>query len=173
MRNYELVCILDPQIGEAGFEGVIGRYENQLTDHGAEMGNIDRWGLRKLAYSSVSMKKRRQGYYVLYQFVGEPALLGELEERLKQDDDVLRYMVIAVEGEFMRVPQLTPDSEILRESRSRIQSPRPAPTRGAAEKPPGEETEDSAAKDKPAAEPDENAQSADQKASEEEAETVG
>ena len=31
MRNYELVLILDAQLGDNGFEGVITRYEEQLT----------------------------------------------------------------------------------------------------------------------------------------------
>jgi len=96
---------------------LIENYENHLKSNGAEVSHIDRWGMRKLAYSSVSLKRRRQGYYVLYQFAAEPALLPPLKQILKLDEGVLRHMVIAVEGEFLRVPQLAPESEILREAR--------------------------------------------------------
>ena len=134
MRNYELVLILDPQLGDSNFEGVITRYEEELTSTGGEVVNIDRWGLRKLAYTSISMKRRSQGYYVLYQFIGEPAQLGPLEERLKVEEDVLRHMVIAVPGEFLRIPQLAPEGEILGAARSARSSEggRPAPSRAAA-----------------------------------------
>ena len=128
MKNYELVCILDPQLGDTNFEELIEKYENHLKSNGAEVSHIDRWGLRKLAYSSVSLKRRRQGYYVLYQFVAEPALLTPLEQILKLDEGILRYLVTAVQGEFLRVPQLAPDSEILRTSRtpqSQGEAPRP------------------------------------------------
>ena len=132
MRNYELVLILDPQLGENSFEGVITRYEEQLTGSGGQMVNIDRWGLRKLAYTSIGLKRRSQGYFVLYQFTGEPAQLGPLEQRLKVDEDVLRHMVTAVAGEFMRVPQLAPEGEILGAPRSaRGDGGRPGPGRGA------------------------------------------
>ena len=117
MRNYELVLILDPQLGENSFEGVISRYEEQLTSTGGEIVNIDRWGLRKLAYTSLSLKRRSQGFYVLYQFAGEPVQLDPLEQRLKVDEDVLRHLVTSVPGEFMRVPQLAPEAEVLGEPR--------------------------------------------------------
>ena len=128
MKNYELVCILDPQLGDTDFEEVIEKYDNHLKSNGAEVSHIDRWGLRKLAYSSVSLKRRRQGYYVLYQFAAESALLPSLEQILKLDEGILRYLVTAVQGEFLRVPQLASDSEILRASRtpqSQGETPRP------------------------------------------------
>ena len=136
MKNYELVCILDPQLGDTNFEELIEKYENHLKSNGAEVSHIDRWGLRKLAYSSVSLKRRRQGYYVLYQFAVEPVLLPPLEQILKLDEGVLRYLVTAVQGEFLRVPQLAPDSEILRASRT------PQSSQGEAPRPPAEKQPD-------------------------------
>lgn len=119
-KNYELVCILDPQLGEKQFEEAIAKYEHLLKSNGAEVAHIDRWGLRKLAYTSVKMKKRQQGYYVLFQFTGEAGLLDLVQRDLKLDEGVLRYQVVAVKGDFLRVPQLA--AEVLlhaREDRSR------------------------------------------------------
>jgi len=132
MRNYELVLILDAQLGENSFEGVITRYEKQLTSTGGQMVNIDRWGLRKLAYP-ITKKRRNQGFYVLYQFIGEPAQLGPLEEVLKVDEDVMRHMVTAVPGECMRIPQLAPEGEILGATRRPPEAVRPAVPRSTEE----------------------------------------
>ncbi len=121
-KNYELVCILDPQLGEKQFDGAVAKYENLLKANGAEVAHIDRWGLRKLAYTSVKMKKRQQGYYVLFQFAGEPDLLGALHRDLKLDEGVLRYQIVAVKGEFLRVAQLPAD--VLLHAREERRGPR-------------------------------------------------
>ena len=115
MKNYELVCILDPQFGDRYFDETIERYENHLKSNGAEIANIDRWGLRKLAYTSISLKKRRQGYYVLFQFAAESELIIPLEQQLKLDEGVLRHLVVAINGDFMRVPQLLSEDAIMGE----------------------------------------------------------
>jgi len=110
MRKYELVCILDPQVGDGRFDEVIERYENYLKSNGAEIAHIDRWGMRKLAYASASLKKRSQGYYVLFQFEAEPGVLTPMESEMLIDEAVLRHLIVAIEGEFMRVPELAPES---------------------------------------------------------------
>jgi small subunit ribosomal protein S6 len=108
-KNYELVCILDPQLGEKQLEDEVTKYETFLKGKDAEVAHIDRWGMRKLAYSSVAMKRRQQGYYVLFQFTGEAGLLDALHRELKLDEGVLRYQIVAVKGAFLRVPQLPAD----------------------------------------------------------------
>ena len=110
MRNYELVCILDPQVGEGQYEQVVEKYEAHLEENGGQIARIDNWGLRRLAYTSASLKNRHQGYYVLYQFAAEPTAIEGIEQTLKLDEAVLRYLVTAVEGEFIHVPQLAADT---------------------------------------------------------------
>ena len=110
MRNYELVCILDPQVGEGQYEQVVEKYEAHLEENGGQVARIDNWGLRRLAYTSTSLKNRHQGYYVLYQFAAEPTAIEGIEQTLKLDEAVLRYLVTAVEGEFIHVPQLAADN---------------------------------------------------------------
>ncbi|MEW6750060.1 MAG: 30S ribosomal protein S6 [Candidatus Latescibacterota bacterium] len=110
MRKYELVCIFDPQVGENRFDEMVAKYEGLLKSGGAEVANIDRWGMRQLAYTSPSLRKRRQGYYVLYQFLGEPGVVDPLEDELRIDEAVLRHLVTSVEGDFLRVPELAPES---------------------------------------------------------------
>ena len=110
MRNYELVCILDPQAGEGQYEQLVEKYEALLEENGGQVVRIDNWGLRRLAYTSASLKNRHQGYYVLYQFSAEPTAIEGLEQTLKLDEAVLRYLVTAVDGEFIHVPQLAADN---------------------------------------------------------------
>ena len=110
-KKYELVCIFDPQLGDAAFEPLVEKYEAQLKAVGAEIVNIDRWGLRKMAYTSADLKQRQQGFYVLYQFTAESDSMGDgLLHELKMDEGVLRHLLVTVTGEFLRVPQLAPEN---------------------------------------------------------------
>jgi small subunit ribosomal protein S6 len=109
-KKYELVLILDPQIGDTQLETSVEKYKTQLESAGAEVVNVDTWGLRKLAYTSMALRQRKQAFYVMYQFEGAGDSLVTLEANLRLDEAVLRHLVIAVEGEFLRIPQLAPEN---------------------------------------------------------------
>ena len=94
------------------FREVVEKYEDYLKSNSAEIAHIDHWGMRVLAYTSSRLKERRQGYYVLFQFTAEPSLIPTLERELSLDEGVLRHLVVGVRGEFMRVPQLVPESAL-------------------------------------------------------------
>jgi len=109
-KKYELVCILDPQVGETQFDPLVEKYENLLKANGSEIVHIDRWGLRKMAFTSAGLKRRQQGYYVLFQLEAPSVeALAPVEHDLKMDESVLRHLVVAVTGEFLRVPTLAPE----------------------------------------------------------------
>lgn len=109
-KKYELVLILDPQVGDTQLEAAAEKYKAQLEAAGAEVVNVDKWGLRKLAYTSMALRQRQQAFYVLYQFEGPAEVLSPLEADLRLDEAVLRHLVILIEGEFLRVPQLAPEN---------------------------------------------------------------
>ena len=118
-KKYELVLILDPQVGDTQLETVVENYKKRLESVGAEVAEVVKWGLRKLAYTSIALRQRQQGFYVLYQFSAESERLGPVEEDLKLDESVLRHLVVAVPGEFLSVPQLAPENVYIYQSPDR------------------------------------------------------
>ena len=126
-KKYELVCIIDPQVGDGGFDPIIDKYRGQLEGQGGQMVNLDKWGMRKLAFTSVSMKRRQQGFYVCYQFTAPPGDFEAVQHELKLDEDILRYLLVAVPGEFTRVPVLAPDTVYVREREERFSRGRGGP----------------------------------------------
>jgi small subunit ribosomal protein S6 len=110
VKKYEMVILIDPQIGDSQVETTIQGYKQRLEEAGAEVLHVDQWGLRKLAYSSPALQGRQQAFYTLFQFSGDPALIQPLEAVMKLDESVLRYLFISVDGEFLRVPQLAPEN---------------------------------------------------------------
>ncbi len=94
-RDYELALIVDSQLPEGGVEETIKRYEDFLTGQDATVVNVDRWGMRKLAYE---IRKHQQAVYTFVQFQAEPGMLPELDRACKLDESVLRHMVVLVEA---------------------------------------------------------------------------
>ena len=118
-KKYELVLILDPQSGDTRLETAVDDYQKRLEAAGAEVAQVVKWGLRKMAYTSIALRQRQQGFYVLYQFTADSEQLGPVEEELKLDESVLRHLVVAVPGEFLNVPQLAPENVFIYQSPDR------------------------------------------------------
>ena len=90
MMNYEVLFVIDPALEEDKKEAAIERVKEVISSEG-EVGDVDVWGLRKLAYP---IQKKNEGYYVVIQFKAEPTLPAELDRRLKISDDYMRHMIV-------------------------------------------------------------------------------
>ena len=96
MRLYEVVYIIDAVLDETGINEKLERYHELVTGQDGEVTAVDHWGTRQLAYP---IEKKKTGYYVVAQFMGDPLALPEFERALKLDEDILRYLVVLNEGE--------------------------------------------------------------------------
>ena len=96
-RRYETVYIFDSALEEAAINEKLQRFHALLTgDAKGSIGNVNHWGKRTLASP---IKKKETGYYVVAQFEAASELLPEYERLVKLDEGVLRFLVVAAEGE--------------------------------------------------------------------------
>lgn len=93
MRNYELVCIIQPDLDETAFNGLVDRVKGWITEAGGNVGKVDVWGRRRLAYT---IHKQREGQYVLLNISLEPAATPELERNIRFQEAVIRHMLTLV-----------------------------------------------------------------------------
>ena len=93
MRNYELVCIVQPELDETAFKGVIERVSTWVTEAGGSVDKVDVWGRRRLAYQ---IRKQREGQYVLLNVSMDPKSTSGLERNIRYLETVLRHMLSAV-----------------------------------------------------------------------------
>ena len=91
MRHYEITCILRPSLGETLFTEVIERTCAIVTAEGGSIIDLDRWGIKKLAYL---IKKESQGYYFCLNCAATQSAVFEMERIFRIDDRVLRYLTI-------------------------------------------------------------------------------
>lgn len=102
MRDYEVVYIFKPDLLADEVSSRLERYHQLLTgDDGSEITAVEHWGKRQLAYP---IQNELNGYYVVAQFLCDPARLPEYERLLKLEEQLLRYLVVLSEGELPTPP---------------------------------------------------------------------
>ena len=93
MRKYELVCLIQPDLDEAAFNGVLDRVKGWVAESGGSVDKVDIWGKRKLAYT---IRKHRESNYVLFNLSLETTATAGLEQNLRYTETVLRHMLTLV-----------------------------------------------------------------------------
>ena len=91
MRPYETMVVFDSTIDAQTIQVALDRALDTIRNNGGTPGSIDRWGKRPLAYE---INKRKEGYYVLVEFTGEPTTVDELDRILTLSDEVLRFKIL-------------------------------------------------------------------------------
>jgi small subunit ribosomal protein S6 len=90
MRKYELVCVIQPDLDENAFNGVIEKVKGWVSESGGSVDKVDVWGRRKLAYL---IKKHREGQFVLLNVTLNPSAASGLERNLRYQEPILRHML--------------------------------------------------------------------------------
>lgn len=97
MRRYETTFVLRPSLNEEEINTVIERTTTILTANSGKIIELDRWGMKKLAYQ---IKKESQGFYIFCDYCSTPEDVAEMERRFRLDDGVLRYMTIKLNNDI-------------------------------------------------------------------------
>lgn len=95
MNKYEAMYIVTPEMEDEAIKGVIEKFSGIITANGGEIEKTDEWGRKKLAYP---IDYKTEGYYVLVNFAAAPELPRELERNFRNDESILRYMIVRQNG---------------------------------------------------------------------------
>ena len=89
-RAYELMVIIDAELGDEVIDATVKRIAGLLEQRGATVKREDRWGRRRFAYE---INHKLEGYYVVFEFVGGSDL-DQLERALRLADETVRHKVV-------------------------------------------------------------------------------
>ncbi len=92
-RPYEVMIIIDADLEEETIRAAVERWLQLIESNGAQRGQVDFWGKRRLAYE---IKHKVDGYYVVLQARAEPQAMEELHRTLSLADEVIRHMVLRI-----------------------------------------------------------------------------
>ena len=94
LNNYETVFILTPVLSDIQMKDTVEKFSKVLTDHKAEIINVESWGLKKLAYP---MMGKSTGFYNLIEFTAEPEVIASLELEYRRDEKVMRFLTTVLD----------------------------------------------------------------------------
>ncbi len=94
MRKYELVCIIQPELDETAFNGVVEKVKGWIGDSGGNVDKVEVWGKRRLA---TQIRKQRDGQYVLLNVTMPNKATADLERNLRFLEPLMRHMLRVVE----------------------------------------------------------------------------
>lgn len=95
VRDYETVCIVNPESGETAAKAVIAKATEVISDGKGTLHGVNEWGRKKLAYP---IQKKNEGIYFVITSSLEAATLSEMERQLRLNEDVMRYQTVKLEG---------------------------------------------------------------------------
>ncbi len=88
--KYETIFIVSPKLDEESTKAIVERFKT-LIEQNAEIGEVDEWGKRRLAYA---IDDEREGYYVLINFTSDPSFPAELDRIYKITDGIMRSIIV-------------------------------------------------------------------------------
>ena len=94
MRLYESVIIARQDVSTTQVETMVDEFSAIIEKAGGSIHKKEFWGLRGLAYR---IKKNRKGHYVMLNIEIDSETLNEFERIMGLNEDVLRFMTIAIE----------------------------------------------------------------------------
>lgn len=89
---YETIFVLSPALGEEDTAALTDKFK-QLIEQNGEIGTVDLWGKRRLAYE---IQDFTEGYYVRIEFKSPAEFPRELDRIYKITDGVLRSLIVRV-----------------------------------------------------------------------------
>ncbi|MBD2292383.1 30S ribosomal protein S6 [Anabaena sphaerica FACHB-251] len=91
---YETMYILRPDLGDEQVDQAVTKYQNLLTEQGAQNIEIQNRGKRRLAYE---INRHRDGIYIQFNYTAPAGAIAPLERAMRLSEEVIRYLTVKQE----------------------------------------------------------------------------
>ena len=95
MNKYELAVVVSAKLEDDARAEVVEKVKAFISRFGGNVTDVDEWGKRRFAYE---IQKMKEGYYYFVHFESDAAVPGEVEQRIRIMDHVLRYLCVKQEA---------------------------------------------------------------------------
>lgn len=95
MSKYELAVVVSAKLEDDARAEVIEKVKALVTRFGGNITDVDEWEKKRLAYE---IQKMKEAYYYFIHFESETTTPGEIEERIRIMDGVIRYLCVKQEA---------------------------------------------------------------------------
>lgn len=94
MNRYETLVILYTSLNDEQKEAVLNKYLQMIEKADGKIQVVNKWGVKKLAYP---INYKADGYYALIEFDSAPELPKEINDLMRIDENVMRFLTIKKE----------------------------------------------------------------------------
>ncbi len=95
MRNYEIMFIVRPTLGEDEIKKVVENFSGVLTSNGAKVTETKEMGQRELAYE---IKNFKSGYYFVFDVeANDDNAIKEFDRLALISNDIVRHLITKIE----------------------------------------------------------------------------
>lgn len=94
MKKYELCVVYSPALDEEALNTAKEGVKALIERFSGTVENVDDWGKKRLAYE---IQKVNEGIYNFITFSAETSAPAEIEARMRINEKVLRYLIVAQE----------------------------------------------------------------------------
>ncbi len=100
MRNYEIMFIVKPTLGEDEIKKVASNFQKTLETNGAKVTSVDAWGQKTLAYDiKVGNDTYKSGYYFVIDIeANDDKAVKEFDRLALISNDIIRHIIINKEN---------------------------------------------------------------------------
>jgi len=106
---YEFTYIVNPVLEEEQYKAAVEKVNKLFTDNGADIEEVDEWGLRKFAYE---IDKKNSGYYVNMYLNAPTEAISLVERSLRIDDHFMRYLTLKFDAKMLRHRELVKNNAV-------------------------------------------------------------
>jgi small subunit ribosomal protein S6 len=127
-RVYEILFIVDPNLGEAEVDALAAQVQGFMEKEGGAVTKVEKWGKKRLAYE---VRRHREGSYVLLVAEADAGVVKEVERRIRVTDGVIRFITVRVDDDLRKAERRrsrrAEDEARKRQRSSSRETPAPAP----------------------------------------------
>ncbi len=109
MNKYELALVVTAKIDDNARAEVVEKAKGYITRANGVIVGIEEWGKKRLAYE---IQYQREAYYYFIHFEAEPEVPGVIERDLRIMDNVLRYLVVRQDDDFVMPEQKSEEAPV-------------------------------------------------------------
>ena len=91
MTKYEIMYVIRQTVLEDDRKALIEELNTIFTSRGAEVTNVNEWGMKDLAYE---IQKHKKGYYVVLDVVSNDEARIEFDRIVRIKENIIRYIIL-------------------------------------------------------------------------------
>jgi small subunit ribosomal protein S6 len=116
-RTYEVMYIVDPETPADRLTKLNEAVGKLIEKEGGTVVRMDDGGKRTLAYP---IKKKTEGFYILFEIEGSGQEIAELERRMRVNDMIMRYITVRVDEDRKKADKMRAKREKRAAQRARF-----------------------------------------------------